>query len=142
MGRGQFFCRLSPSSAMKIAELNHVALRVRDVDASIRFYRDIIGLPVLPRPDFNFRGAWFRIGTYQELHLIEGGTGRPDEDSARDNHFALRVTDFEASAAQMQVANVVFRGPVRRPDGARQIFLKDPDGHVLELCGELPPLSP
>ena len=123
---------------MKIAELNHVALRVRDVDASVRFYRDVLGLPVLPRPAFNFNGAWFRLGVCQELHLIEGETTGPGNENSRNNHFALRVEDFASASAEASASGAVFRGPVRRPDGARQIFLKDPDGHVLELCGDIP----
>jgi len=142
MGRGQFFCRLELFFAMKIAELNHVALRVRDVEVSIRFYRDVIGLSLLPRPAFSFPGAWFRIGSVQELHLIQDGDVLTGDAGARDNHFALRVADFDAAARQMLETQAVFRGPVRRPDGARQIFLKDPDGHVLEICGDLPPSAP
>ena len=52
---------------------------------------------LLPRPDFDFPGAWFRLGDYQELHLI-GGRGQPVFAHHRGNHFALRtgsLTDWE-----------------------------------------------
>lgn len=118
-----------------IAELNHVALDVSDVAASVRFYRDILGLSELPRPAFSFPGAWFRIGTQQELHLI-GDRARTTGE--RSGHFAMLVSDIDAAAAQLRTAGVSFRGPKPRPDGAFQIFTADPDGNVIELCANLP----
>lgn len=118
-----------------VLELNHVALDVGDVAASVRFYRDGLGLPELPRPDFGFPGAWFRLGARQELHLI-GNRDRPVGERA--GHYALQVTDIEAAAARLRAAGVDFRGPKPRPDGAYQIFLSDPDGNVIELCANLP----
>ncbi|HVW22730.1 MAG TPA: VOC family protein [Opitutaceae bacterium] len=119
---------------MKIDELNHVALHVSDVPRSSRFYGDSLGLPALPRPAFDFPGAWFRIGAVQELHLIGERLNGPVDEGSRGGHFAMRVPDIEAAAAHLRARGVRFRGPLRRPDGAGQIFLEDPDGHVVELC--------
>ena len=123
---------------MKIAELNHVALHVRDVETSARFYREILGLAVIPRPAFSFPGAWFRIGTRQELHLIGGRLIGRVEEGSRGGHFAMRVDEIEGAARVLRERGAVFRGPGPRPDGAWQIFLEDPDGHVVELCANLP----
>lgn len=60
---------------MKVLQLNHVALHVADVSASVRFYSDVLKLEEIPRPAFRFPGAWFRLGVDQELHLI-GVVGR------------------------------------------------------------------
>lgn len=118
---------------MKVTQLNHVALSVRDVEASVTFYRDVLGLEVIARPAFDFPGAWLRLGADQELHLI-GGRDGPVVSSSRGNHFALKVDDPRAWEARLRGAGVALRGPKRRPDGATQIFLEDPDGHVIELC--------
>ena len=83
--------------AIKIHELNHVALHVRDLDTSIHFYGEVIGLPRLPRPDFNFPGAWFAFGN-QELHLIEDKDLVPNR--RRHHHFALLVEDAFAAKAE------------------------------------------
>ena len=123
---------------MTILELNHVALFVADVERSARFYRESLGLPVLPRPDFDFPGAWFRLGAVQELHLIGGRLKGPVDEQSRSGHFAMQVADVAATAAELKAKGVVFRGPGRRPDGALQIFLEDPDGHLVEFCGQLP----
>jgi lactoylglutathione lyase len=119
-------------------QLDHVALQVADIDRSCDFYGRVMGLEKLPRPGFNFPGAWFRIGARQELHLIVNGS-EPVTPSRNSNHFALRVKDIEASAKRLRQHDIPFRGPKARPDGARQIFLSDPDGHTIELCWGPPP---
>ena len=53
-------------------ELNHVALHVADVEKSSEFYADVLKLEPMERPAFEFPGAWFRLGDFQELHLIGG----------------------------------------------------------------------
>lgn len=126
---------MSGESNFTVRELNHVALDVSDVSASVRFYREVLGLPELPRPDFGFPGAWFRLGVTQELHLIGN---RDREVGQRAGHFALLVSDIDAAAARLREAGVVFRGPKPRPDGALQVFTHDPDGNVIELCANLP----
>jgi catechol 2,3-dioxygenase-like lactoylglutathione lyase family enzyme len=117
---------------MQIHELNHVALHVADVDTSSAFYRDVLQLDPVPRPAFTFPGAWFRLGANQELHLI-GERVAPVVSGNRGNHFALRVGDLESWEAHLQKTGADFRPRKQRPDGAWQVFLRDPDGHVIEL---------
>ena len=117
---------------MKILELNHVAIHVADVERSSAFYRDVLRLEMLPRPAFDFPGAWFRLGTAQELHLIGRVIGAMPPANAND-HFALRVDDITAWEKHLQQAGGDFRPRKQRPDGAWQVFLRDPDGHYLEL---------
>ena len=119
---------------MRIRQLNHVALRVSDVDRSVAFYRDVLRLPVLDRPAFDFPGAWLGFGEDQELHLI----GDPDQESQpgtrRGGHFALVVDALDEWEHHLD-QSVVSRMPRKeRPDGAQQTFLQDPDGHWIELC--------
>lgn len=123
---------------MKIEQLNHVALQVTDIDRSCAFYGEALGLDQIDRPAFGFPGAWFRIGADAELHLIVRDGVFPAEQVTAANHFALKINSAAAAAAQLQEAGVAFRGPSPRPDGATQIFLEDPDGHVIELCTAVP----
>ena len=116
---------------MKIHELNHVAIHVADVERSRAFYRDVLRLEPLPRPAFDFPGAWFRLGANQELHLI--GRAGPVAPGSANNHFALRVDDIAVWEKYLQEAGADFRPRKQRPDGVWQIFLRDPDGHYLEL---------
>lgn len=117
---------------MKIHELNHVAIHVADVEKSCAFYRDVMRLPPMARPAFDFPGAWFRLGTQQELHLI-GGREQPVVSGNRGNHFALRVEELDSWEAHFKKVGAEFRPRKQRPDGAWQVFLRDPDGHMIEL---------
>lgn len=115
---------------MNIQELNHVAIHVADVERSGAFYRDVLRLELLPRPEFDFPGAWFRLGTVQELHLI--GRHGPVVVTDGNNHFALRVDGIAAWEKHLRAAGAEFVSRLR-PDGASQVFLRDPDGHFIEL---------
>lgn len=118
---------------MRVTQLNHVALHVADVERSIAFYRDVLQLEPLPRPAFSFPGAWFRLGVDQELHLI-GERQRDVISHSRGNHYALMVDDIDAWERYLDERGVGHLPRRIRPDGAYQVFLKDPDGHFIELC--------
>jgi lactoylglutathione lyase len=116
---------------MKIEELNHVALYVEDLDKSIRFYGELLELEALPRPAFDFPGAWFRLGSRQELHLI--GNRTTEITLHRQHHFALKVHSARDAEELLKKKEIPYLGPKPRPDGATQLFIKDPDGYSIEL---------
>ncbi len=119
----------------KTTSINHVALHVADVPISVRFYAEVMQFEQLPRPAFDFDGAWFKLGAGQELHLI---AGRETEvmSGSRSNHFALSVPDLSNWETHLVTQKATFKPPKTRPDGLRQIFVEDPDGHSIELLGE------
>ena len=114
-------------------DLNHVAIHVKDMDASIAFYADGIGLPTMPRPDFPFPGAWFRLGPVQELHLI-GGRELEVVADKRGTHFALQVASIDNAWEILENRQLNPYSRQTRPDGAFQFYVNDPDGHVIEFC--------
>jgi lactoylglutathione lyase len=118
---------------MKFLQLNHIALLVADVEKSILFYKDILELPPLSRPAFNFHGAWFQLGIDQELHLIEGRNSDVSSHS-RGNHFALAVSSIKEVEENLKAKKASYQPPKQRPDGVWQIFLQDPDGYYIEIC--------
>ena len=121
---------------MQIRELNHVALYVTDVTRSIEFYRTVLRLEPMSRPAFTFPGAWFRLGTGQELHLI-ADHGAPFFPSHEKIHFALRVDDLDSWESHLRSVKARFAPRKQRPDGVWQVFLRDPDGHVIELFASI-----
>lgn len=118
---------------MHVRQLNHVALHVADVPNSVAFYRDVLCLPTMDRPAFDFPGAWFRLGVDQELHLI-GDRHQAVHSGHRGTHVAFIVDDLDEWEKHLDAAGAT-RLPRRiRPDGALQTFVQDPDGHWIELC--------
>ncbi len=117
---------------MTIRELNHIAIYATDVERSSEFYQAVLQLEPIPRPAFTFPGAWFQLGASQELHLIADHAA-PFFPSHPGNHFALRVDDLAAWEGHLKSVSAEFAPKKQRPDGAWQIFLRDPDGHVIEL---------
>lgn len=113
--------------------LNHVALHVADVPRSIAFYQEVLRLPLMDRPAFDFAGAWFRVGTDQELHLI-GDRDAAVHSHHRGTHLAIEVDDLDAWEAHLDAVGAERLPRKIRPDGAHQVFLIDPDGHWIELC--------
>ena len=118
---------------MEIIDLNHVAIHVKDLDVSVDFYGEKLGLPAMPRPGFTFPGAWFRLGKYQELHLIDGREKAVVADK-RGTHFALQVASTKDTWIELENCGLHPYSEQTRPDGALQFYLDDPDGHVIEFC--------
>jgi catechol 2,3-dioxygenase-like lactoylglutathione lyase family enzyme len=127
---------------VRVRHIDHVTLVVRDVEASRRFYVGLLGMTEVPRPAFSFDGAWFRAGATL-IHLIQehdlsGPAGYPVEvpvRSSRNHHFAFEVDDARASAERLKAMGITLLDDAKlRPDGAIQVFLTDPDYHVVELC--------
>ena len=123
--------------------LQHCGLIVADLERSRLFYSGALGLEEVPRPrNFVFEGAWFQVGDDQLHLLVEGETtsragGADPGPSARvglANHIALEVDDLEGSVVRLDEHGVaLIGGPMPRGDGYDQVFIRDPDGYVIEL---------
>lgn len=131
---------------MQIEAIHHVSLTVRDLERSIRFYRDILGLQQMERPPFSFPGAWFAVGGGQQLHLIvhDGATFRGERGiDSRDGHFAVRVTRYRAAVEFLQSKGyredageldlLRLRLQPHATAGFPQIYILDPDRNVIEI---------
>lgn len=131
----------------KIQDLNHVNIVVEDVEASKRFYCQVLGMEDVPRhPSFTFPGAWLRSGS-AEIHLIQAdvATHAPGDlsfavaastskDLAFSRHFSLVIDDTEGLVAQLKAHDVpIAFGPVERRGGLVQTYVYDLDGHLVEF---------
>ncbi len=126
--------RYADGRMIEISRLHHVSFAVKDVDASRRFFGDLLGLPEIDRPAFNFRGAWFGIGD-RALHLIEEADANKDAASrlGRSDHMALEVGDMDAVTEALDQAAVPYERGTNETMGFRQVFCADPDGHTIEF---------
>jgi glyoxylase I family protein len=131
---------------MKIEAIHHVSLAVTDLERSRRFYREILGLQEIPRPPFDFPGAWFSAGPSQQVHLIvhPHSTFRTAKGlDNRDGHFAVRVASYRQTVEYLHslgyredAADNPFQQFVLQPHataGFPQIYVLDPDRNVIEI---------
>ncbi|MBW3539393.1 MAG: VOC family protein [Planctomycetes bacterium] len=125
---------------LAVEALDHVTIVVKDLEASRRFYVDALGMQEVERPGFSFAGKWFQAGPTQIHLILEHGESGPagwhdGEKNSRQHHFAFRVDDAHAAARRLEELGVTFVAkPKERPDGFVQVFVSDPDGHIVELC--------
>lgn len=118
---------------LSIKAFNHVALQVSDVAQSADFYAKVLDLEEIRIPAFDYPVRWFSLGENRELHLIgreESGTST----GIRGNHFCLEVTDILQAEKHLKDLGIDYMPIKLRPDGVKQLFFTDPDGHYIELC--------
>lgn len=119
---------------IELVKLHHVSFAVSDLAASKFFFSDVIGLPEIERPAFDFAGAWYAIGDRQ-LHLIEQqGAGKEAAGRiTRSDHMALEVKSLDPVRETLDKHGVAYTEGVNQLLGFSQIFCSDPDGHTIEL---------
>jgi catechol 2,3-dioxygenase-like lactoylglutathione lyase family enzyme len=115
-------------------KLHHVSFATKDLAASRAFFGDVLGLPEIQRPGFNFPGAWYALGDRQ-LHLIEnpGDSAGPPARLSRSDHLALEVADLDAVRQSLNRHRIPYQEGGNRRLGMEQLFCSDPDGHVIEF---------
>ena len=126
----------------------HSMVRVRDLDASLRFYCDGLGLREARRTD-NPQGKFTLVflsaqdSPEAEIELTHNWGSEEDYGSARNfGHLAFRVNDIYATCAHLQAMGVTINRPPR--DG-RMAFVRSPDLISIELLQKgdaLPPSEP
>jgi glyoxylase I family protein len=135
-----------------IRDIDHLVLRVRDIDATRRFYCDVLGAThVAYRPEFGM--SHLKAGRSMiDLIAVDGTLGKaggaaPGREGRNLDHLCLRVEPFdqEAIVAHLKRHGVEV-GEIRRRYGAEgngvSIYLQDPEGNTVELKGPSDGLPP
>jgi catechol 2,3-dioxygenase-like lactoylglutathione lyase family enzyme len=120
--------------------MSHVSVTVTDLEKAKAFYEGVLGLRQIPRPDFGFPGVWYSLGGDLQLHIIVNETlTRPPVERERFEprypHFALWSDDADETARRLAESGAHFYDFTSTPTGLRQLFIKDPDGNVIEFIG-------
>lgn len=129
----------------QLRNIDHIVLRVKDIDTMLRFYIDVLGCAMEKVQD--------KLGLYQvragasliDLVTIDGKLGRmggaaPGAEGRNLDHFALRVDPYNEEAIR---AHLKAHGLEPGESGSRygaegegpSIYLRDPEGNMIELKG-------
>jgi catechol 2,3-dioxygenase-like lactoylglutathione lyase family enzyme len=137
---------------MPVGKLDHYSIRTPEVEASRRFYTEVMGFTVGFRPPFKFPGIWLYNGAqYPEttgvVHII--GIDPNDPQGLKDylgdrevtslqgtgtvDHMAFVATGLADMRARLQNHGIAFRERTVPSLGIHQVFFEDPSGVTLEL---------
>jgi glyoxylase I family protein len=129
----------------RLRKIDHVVLRIADLERSVAFYLDVLGCTVEKRQE--------AIGLIQlragesliDLVPLDGMLGRkggvaPGPEGRNVDHFALQITAFDDAAIRAHLAGhgvpIVEWGQRYGAEGeGPSIYVTDPDGNVVELKG-------
>lgn len=130
---------------MRIRGLDHVVVRVRDLDTSLHFYSVVLGCPIERRLDdlglIQLRAGSSLIDLVPvESKLGRAGGGAPDPQHRNMDHFALALEAFDADALREHLEGHGIAWPgVEQRYGAEgtgpSVYIRDPDDNVVELKG-------
>jgi catechol 2,3-dioxygenase-like lactoylglutathione lyase family enzyme len=120
---------------MSVGMLDHFNIRTRQLEATVRFYQDILGLQNGDRPNFSFPGAWMYSDGRPVVHLVDISPTDEQQkpDSGVVHHVAFASRDFNGMKARLQSKGMAF--DTRQVPGGElwQIFVRDPNGVMIEL---------
>jgi len=143
----------------KLTDIHHVGLTVSDIEVSIRFYRDLLGMTLVRRreadadyvgrqtgyPDVHLSVASFKTSpeSKQSLEVVQyrnhaGENSDPATNRPGNSHLCFQITDLASMFVGLKAQGVHFRSePVLITSGPNQgglvVYMSDPDGYTIEL---------
>jgi catechol 2,3-dioxygenase-like lactoylglutathione lyase family enzyme len=113
--------------------VNHVSVHAEDLATSTRFYVELLGAVPIPTPRFGSPVQWLALGA-QQLHLFV----RPGVRAPAYHHLGITVEDFHEVLRRVRALHATDPGAIARPlsrlpDGAVQLYVRDPAGNLVEL---------
>jgi len=117
---------------MTVGRIDHINIATGDLDATRRFYREVLGFTDGPRPPFQRAGAWMYAQGHPVLHI---STGRAPTTRGTDavNHVAFASTGLDDMRATLRRLGLPFQEFAVPDQALHQIFLHDPNGLEIEL---------
>lgn len=120
---------------------DHYTMRVKDLDRSAEFYKEVLQLEEITNRTEKPYIRWFSLGK-GELHIAE----KPDEvvETHVGLHLALAIEDIESLIKRLKERDITIHDSKGNPnkkttraDGVLQIYFKDPDGYWIEVNNAL-----
>lgn len=115
-----------------------MAIYVRNLDSSMRFYTMLFHFDTLPHPRLELRYQWYKVGANNAFHMVEGL--KDTVNIPFFTHFCFSVSSIDEFARLLDQNGIhYYSGPDRkkgfrvRNDGVKQLFFQDPDKYWLEV---------
>lgn len=117
---------------MSVNQIHHVTMIVDDLEKACDFYEAVLGLEPVNMVNLDFPAQFYKIGERQQLHVTEW----KDVHSFR-GHLCMQVDDFMSVFNKAKALGALDTAPWGRtrmlPDGAMQMFMRDPSGNLIEI---------
>lgn len=124
---------------MAVKKVEHVGIMVKDIEASIAFYRDIVGLDFLgtldhPEPAIKLAFMGFKDTNQTEVELVQGYNDKLPQEG-KVHHVAFTVDNIEEEYIRLKRLPVTFIDSeiTTLPNGSRYIFFYGPDEEWIEI---------
>ena len=102
---------------------------MKDRQRALRFWRDLLGLEVIPAQEDGEGLIWMQAADGTMIHLVQ-----QQPDSGPNVHTAVEVEDFDGALGRMKDAGFeIIKGPIERADGQKAFYVYDPDCNRLEF---------
>lgn len=127
----------------KKIKLSHIALIIKNLKDTEKFYSNILGFEKIYRPNFKSKGLWYKVGDFY-LHLILSETmARPFIDpinQTAQTHFAIALTniDYTEFLAKLKSLDIkIISEEFSKETNIKQAFFYDPNFNMIEINNEL-----
>jgi catechol 2,3-dioxygenase-like lactoylglutathione lyase family enzyme len=126
---------------MLVNQLFHIAIKTANVEATRRFYCDVLGMTLARRPAFDFPGYWIQAavpGGFAIFHIYGGyaalePAGSMASGTGTIDHVSITVSGFESSRRRCREYGLPYRENIVPGAGLLQLFVYDPSQVLLEL---------
>jgi catechol-2,3-dioxygenase len=125
--------------AIKVRNVGHVVLKVRDAERAARFYRDVLGLKEVARGNFGRPMVFFSTGeNHHDVAVLEVGAEAPLPQAGDVGLYHVALRELRAAKAHLEAHGYT---KLRLTDHrvSQSIYLNDPDGNGVELYVDADP---
>jgi catechol 2,3-dioxygenase-like lactoylglutathione lyase family enzyme len=124
---------------MQVTSLFHVAIKTPDLDATVKFYTEVLGMELANRPNFGFPGAWLAQPNGPPIiHIYAGSAaagpdGKVPSGTGSLDHVSLTIKGWDECLDRVKRLGYDWRASIVPGTTLWQIFVHDPSGVMLEL---------
>ena len=115
---------------IRLKNINHITYNVKDKDAALKWYQDILGVGQIPKMVNSDHLYWLQLPSGAMVHIIENA----DAPSAPSHHTAFEVDEIEVSHEYFHQKGIETTDIQTRNDGQRAFYILDTEGNRIEIC--------